>query len=84
METLRILMWPALFFFCLWSALLARFKGYSAACWLLGGGALGVVILFCLPLASPYESAKQRRGNRLGLALSVAFLLAGWLVKQFL
>ena len=80
-------MWLALFFFCLWSALLARFKGYSAACWLLGGGALGILILFCLPPANPYEAAKQRRGNRLGLTLSIAslaFLPAAWLAQQFL
>ena len=84
METLHMLAWPALFFFCLWSALLARFKGYSAGCWLLSGGLLGVIVLFRLPLAGPLEQRTQLRGNRLGLGLSLASLLAACLAQHFL
>jgi len=75
---------PALsLFFCLWSALLARLKGYSATCWLLGGGILGVDLLCCLPSAGSAERENGKRGNRLGLFLSGLSMLgvALWLAR---
>ena len=65
-------------FFCLWTALLARLKGYSATCWFLGGGVLGVLLLCRLPLAGPGERAQKARGNRLGLILSLFWLPGLW------
>lgn len=76
--------WVALpVFLCCWTALLARLKGCNAACWLLGGGILGVLVLSSLPRASPYEGRARKRGNGLGLVLSVVSILAACLLRGF-
>ena len=74
----------ALFFLCLWAAMFARFKGYSAACWFLGGGMIGVLVLCFLPTAGPAEREKRDRGNRLGLLFSGLSILAATLLREFL
>ena len=67
-----------LVFFCLWTASLARLKGYSAACWFLAGGAVGVVVLCFLPAVSFGQPQKRIRGNRLGLLMSAVSLSGVW------
>jgi hypothetical protein len=84
MDLARILLWALLVFFCLWSALLARLKGYSAICWLLSGGAIGVLLLCLLPFASPSRLAQRRRYNLLGLAISALSIFTGWLLRELL
>ncbi len=79
MKWQQLLLPTALLFFCLWTALLARFKGYSATCWLLGGGVVGVAVLCLLPAPGPAEPEKRTKGNRLGLFLSAASLSAACL-----
>ena len=69
-------------FLCLWTVLLARFKGYSALCWFFAGGIVGVLILWRLP-AFP-EPQFRVRANALGTALSALSLLAAMLLKSFL
>ena len=64
--------------------MLARLKGYSAFCWLMGGGLAGIVVLCRLPLATHQERRKRRRGNFLGLLLSGASLVILWLAREFL
>ncbi len=75
MKWLNIFLPTLTLFFCLWSALLARLKGYSAMCWLLGGGLVGVALLCWLPMAGPGQLENGRRGNRLGLFLSTLSIL---------
>ncbi len=83
MKPLVIILPAVLLFFCLWTAFLARFKGYSAACWFLGGGALGVAVLCLLPPASPLDRARRRRGNLLGLLWSgLSVLVLGWVARR--
>ncbi len=66
-------------FLCFWTAVLARFKGYSATCWFLGGGVVGVVILSLLPSVTPDEAPTKLRGNRIGILVSTITLSALWL-----
>jgi hypothetical protein len=84
MDLFRLVISAAMLFFCLWSALLARLKGYSALCWVLAGGPVGVVLLWRLPLAGPCELKRQRKCNRLGLLISTACLLAVCIAKVLL
>jgi hypothetical protein len=84
MDLARILLWAPLVFFCLWSALLARLKGYSAICWLLSGGAVGVLVLCLLPSTGPGQLVQKRRCNLLGLAISALSILSGWLLSELL
>jgi len=51
MSTSEIIAPAGLIFVCLWNALLARFKGYRAACWLFAGGLIGVLAPSYPPLA---------------------------------
>lgn len=84
MEFGQVLLWAVLGFFCLWSALLARLKGYSAICWLLGGGVIGVVLLCQLSPASVGRRQDKIRGNLLGLSISVLTIFAGWWFRELL
>jgi hypothetical protein len=84
MDSAHIVFWAALVLFCLWSAILARLKGYSAVCWLFAGGMVGVALLCRLPPARSQRAAKRRRANRLGLLLSGASLLLAGLARKFL
>jgi hypothetical protein len=70
-------------FLCLWTGLMARLKGYSAVCWLFGGGVVGLVLLCRLPVAGPGDWARKARGNRLGLVLSLLWLPVLWLAFHF-
>jgi hypothetical protein len=83
MSAPRKLFLAAMLFFCVWAAILARLKGYRARCWLLAGPA-GVLVLCCLPLVGACEPRRQAAGNRLGLFLSLIFLAAAWLAREFL
>jgi hypothetical protein len=74
MNLIQLLIGSIAAFFCLWTALLARLKGYSAICWLMGGGAIGVLILCFLPQASRHDWRKKTLGNLLGLILSILSL----------
>ncbi len=78
MSRLQILPAAALLFFCLWTALLARFKGYSATCWFLGGGLVGVAVLCRLKAAGPDDRARKTRVNRLGLLMSGLSIAGIW------
>ena len=81
MKPLQIAAVAALVFFCLWTALLARLKGYSATCWLLAGGIVGVVALCLLPqVAANLGGSKKRKGDLLGLILTVVTVLAAGLL----
>ena len=84
MNSFQIILLAALFFLCLWAAVFARFKGYSAACWFLGGGIIGVLVLSFLPLAGPGNGEKRARGNRLGLLFSALSILGAALLQEFL
>jgi hypothetical protein len=84
MQRLQIIFWSTAIFFCLWAGLLARLKGYSATCWLLGGGPVGVIVLCRLPSVSGLEPTKRRSGNRLGLVFSGLSVLAFWASQNFL
>ena len=83
MKPLPLVTLTTIVFFCLWTALLARLKGYSAACWLLGGGIAGVVILCILPPVPVVQQEQRIKGNLLGLAVSgtvsVLLLIVGCL-----
>ena len=84
MNSFQTILLAASLFLCLWTATLARLKGYSAVCWLLGGGVIGVLVLCQLPPADHREPKRQWRGNRLGLLMSSASLAIVWLVREFL
>jgi hypothetical protein len=84
MMILQIVLGGGLFFFWLWTALLARFKGYSAVCWLFGGGIVGLVFLSRLPLAGPADPRKRSKGNLLGLALSCISVITAFLLMRLL
>lgn len=73
----------ALLFFCLWTALLARLKGYSALCWLFAAGPIGVVLLCKLTRVNLGERQKKSWANRLGLSLSATSLLLGFLFRTW-
>ena len=84
MDWPHIVFWGAVVLFCLWSALLARLKGYSAICWMFAGGIVGVVLLCRLPPARSEHFSKRRRFNLLGLLISAVTLLLGGLASEFL
>jgi hypothetical protein len=83
MISLRLLWLAVTLFFCTWAALLARLKGYSALCWFLAGGPVGVLLLSRLRSVNPREWKERRKANRLGLVLSGASLLAACLCKTW-
>lgn len=83
MQPLQITLLAVLVFFCLWTALFARLKGYSAACWFLSGGFVGVIVLCLLPTATPVQSERKRNANLLGLILSaISVFVAYYLVPD--
>jgi hypothetical protein len=84
MNLIQITLAAALFFLCLWTSIFARFKGYSAACWFLGGGIIGVLVLCFIPTVGRVEGQKRIQGNRLGLLLSGLSILAAFLLRKFL
>ena len=84
MNPLPVLWWGAALLFCLWTSLLARLKGYSALCWLLAGGPVGVLVLCLLPLVSPVERKPRHRANRWGLILSTLSLVTAWWCRAWL
>jgi hypothetical protein len=80
MTTVQLALGGTMLFFCLWSASLACLKGYNAACWLLAGGPVGVLVLLRREPTSPREPRKIKQVNRLGLLLSALSILAAcWL-----
>jgi hypothetical protein len=84
MTAVELALWGALLFFALWSGTLAHLKGYNAACWLLAGGLVGVVVLLRLAPTSALEPRKIKRANRLGLLLSALSILAACGLRNFL
>jgi hypothetical protein len=72
----------AALFLCLWTGLLARFKGYSALCWFVAGGPIGIVFLLSLP-ANPNKQSRIR-ANSLGLLISLFSLTGILLLQHFL
>ena len=84
MNPFQLIWFAPLLFFCLWTALLARLKGYSAACWFFGGGVIGVVILCALPSVMPTDRDRKRNGSFFGLVVSgVSITVAGLFFKAF-
>jgi di/tricarboxylate transporter len=70
------------------TGLLARKRGYSFLAWFLAGGLIGMLIVALLPNAhevkrpmTPDEIARlKRRGNYIGLALSLLSLTIGFVI----
>jgi hypothetical protein len=71
-------------FFSVWTALLARLKGYSALRWHFAAGPVGVLVLLRLRPASQLEDAQRKKNDRIGLALSTFTVLAACACEEFL
>ena len=75
--------------FGLFTGFYARVKGYSFFAWFLAGGLIGIAILYFLPdtievkrLMEPEEVYRLRkRGNFIGIAISVLSIAAGVLLE---
>jgi hypothetical protein len=84
MKSIHVLTAALAIFLSAWTGFLARLKGYSAVCWLLAGGIIGVIVLTGLPFITPFEERKRRRGNLLGLLLSGLTLVTCYLLRNLL